>query len=105
MSSLSLQLITTSISISMTNISAFYCCDVSSGNITIDLPSVIDGTYLTNINGVEINFYKSDATANTITVNCYSGQMFDNLGTNTYVLNTTYQKFKIISCDGNWIVL
>lgn len=104
MSTFSVQHLNSSIAISMDDISNFYYVNATGGNVVITLPSMISSS-LTAIEGIGILFYKTDGTANTVTINCYSGQTFENLGTNTYVLSTQYSKIRFLSVNSNWIVV
>ena len=72
-------------------------CDASGKALTVNLPAAA------NVNKQVFNIKKTDATANTITVDGNSTETID--GATTYVITTQYESITI-QCDGsNWHII
>jgi|GEM_PF-3875382 len=71
-------------------------CDATSGNITITLPTAV------GIGGKSYIVKKTDATANTVTLDGAGSETLD--GATTIVIGTQYQSYSIMSNGTNWFI-
>jgi hypothetical protein len=69
----------------------------ASGNVQINLPAVA------SVPGREYVIKKTDATANTITIQANGAETID--GQNTVAMNIQYQSYTIVSDGNHWYVL
>lgn len=74
----------------------FIFCDASSGNITITLPTAV------GIGGKVYQIKKTDASANTVTIDGAGSETLD--GATTIVISVQYVNYSVVSNNVNWWV-
>jgi hypothetical protein len=75
-----------------------YLCDCTAGNITFSLPSAADYGV-----GVPLNIKKTDATANTVTIDADGSETID--GSGTLVISAQWDNVVLQSDGQNWYIL
>jgi hypothetical protein len=69
--------------------------DATAGNSQVNLP--------TNVNGITVNIKKTDASANTVTVDAPGAETID--GGTTAVLTTQYESITVVGDGTNWFII
>jgi hypothetical protein len=72
-------------------------CDATTASFTISLPTAVGNS------GLIYTFKKTDATANTVTVDPNGAQTID--GASTYVLGVQWDYVQIYSNNANWLII